>query len=157
MKRWAHAVAGTLALTLITLFFTASVLAEAFGDGHAVAVVKTAVLYALAVLVPAMALTGATGRSLAAPRRRAPLVRRKQRRMAAAASIGFTVLVPCAVFLWSRASARDFGTPFAIVQAVELAGGAVNIALLGLNVRDGRLLSAGSRRRGRSASVGAGV
>ncbi|GGN94130.1 MULTISPECIES: hypothetical protein [Streptomyces] len=147
MKTRVHAVAGVLALTLISLFFTASAAVEIFGDDHAVQVVKTAIAFALFALVPCMAITGGTGRSLGANRRRAPLIRRKQRRIAAAAAIGLLVLVPCAVTLQVLASDRHFGTEFSVIQAVEFLGGAVNITLLSLNVRDGRLLTAAARRR----------
>ncbi|MGW7409941.1 hypothetical protein ACWGI9_40690 [Streptomyces sp. NPDC054833] len=102
---------------------------------------------ALFALVPCMAITGGTGRSLGAIRRRAPLIRRKQRRISAAAAIGLLVLVPCAVTLHVLASDRHFGTEFSVIQAVEFLGGAVNITLLSLNVRDGRLLTAVARRR----------
>ncbi|PJE97071.1 hypothetical protein CUT44_11730 [Streptomyces carminius] len=153
MKTRVHAVAGVLALALISLFFTASAVVEIFGDDAAVRAVKTAVVFALFVLVPCMAITGATGRSLGAPRRRAPLIRRKQRRMAAAAAIGLLVLVPCAITLRIFADDGRFDTTFAVVQAVEFLGGAVNITLLGLSARDGRLLTAAARRRKRQAAT----
>lgn len=153
MKSRVHAVAGVLALTLIGSFFIASVVVEVFGDHTAVKSVKTAIAFALLALVPCMAITGGTGRSLSASRLRAPLIRRKQRRMAVAAAIGLLVLVPCAVTLQALAADGDFGTAFAVVQAVELIGGAVNITLLSLNVRDGRLLTAASRRRGKHAAT----
>ncbi|MFF3920404.1 hypothetical protein ACFYZB_44765 [Streptomyces sp. NPDC001852] len=152
MKTRVHAVAGVLALTLISLFFTASAVVEIFGDDAAVRDVKTAIVFALFVLVPCMAVTGGTGRLLSAQRRRAPLIRRKQRRMAAAAAIGLLVLVPCAVTLRVFAADGRFDTVFALVQAVEFLGGAVNITLLSLNVRDGRLLTAAARRRDRHAA-----
>ncbi|WP_369250098.1 hypothetical protein [Streptomyces sp. R41] len=147
MKSRVHAAAGVLALSLITLFFTSSVVVEIFGDEHAVSTVKTAIALALIVLVPSMAIAGASGRSLSSGRRRAPLIRRKQRRTAVAAAVGLLVLVPCAVTLQSLAAEREFGTQFSLIQTVELIGGAVNITLLALNARDGRLLSAASRRR----------
>ncbi|MGY6026920.1 hypothetical protein [Streptomyces spinosirectus] len=156
MKSRVHAVAGVLALTLISSFFTASVVVEVFGDHDAVKAVKTVIVFALLGLVPCMAITGGTGRSLSARRLRAPLVRRKQRRIAVAAAIGLLVLVPCAVTLQAMAADGQFGTGFALIQAVELIGGAVNITLLSLNVRDGRLLTAASRRSGdHAASVSA--
>ncbi|GAA3827747.1 lipoprotein [Streptomyces coacervatus] len=147
MKSRVHAIAGVLALTLISSFFTASVAVEVFGDHAAVRAVKTAIAFALLALVPCMAITGGTGRSLSARRLRAPLIRRKQRRIAAAAAIGLLVLVPCALVLRALAADDSFGTEFAVIQIVELVGGAVNITLLSLNVRDGRLLTAASRRR----------
>jgi hypothetical protein len=45
--------------------------------------------------------------------------------------------VPCAVLLDRWAAAGAFGPVFHAVQALELAAGGVNLALMGLNVRDG--------------------
>ncbi|MFF3765530.1 hypothetical protein ACFYYR_15780 [Streptomyces sp. NPDC001922] len=152
MKARVHAVAGILALTLISLFFIASVTVELVGTERAVSIVKTSIVVALFVLVPSMMAAGGTGRSLAQGRT-APLLRRKQRRTAVAAAIGLAVLVPCAITLQSLAAEGDFGTTFVVVQALELVGGAVNITLLGLNARDGRLLSGATRRRRREAAA----
>jgi hypothetical protein len=54
---------------------------------------------------------------------------------------GLLVLVPCAVFLHARAVAGDFGGVFALVQGIELLAGAANLALMGLNLRDGLALA----------------
>jgi hypothetical protein len=40
----------------------------------------------------------------------------------------------------------SFGTAFALVQAAELAAGAVNLTLIGLNIRDGIRLAHAMRR-----------
>jgi hypothetical protein len=53
------------------------------------------------------------------------------------AANGLLVLVPSAVLLSSLADAGRFDTLFTIVQAIELTAGAVNIALLSLNMHDG--------------------
>ena len=56
------------------------------------------------------------------------------------AANGLLVLVPCALLLdrWAAASLLD--ARFVAVQAVELVAGAVNLALMALNLRDGRRL-----------------
>ena len=69
----------------------------------------------------------------------------KRRRMPIVAANGLFVLVPSAIFLAVRAQAGDLDGVFYAVQAIELAAGAVNILLLGLNMRDGIRLAA--RRR----------
>lgn len=89
--------------------------------------------------------------------RRAPLLRRKRRRTVLVALVGIVVLVPCAVVLRIMAVDGDFGTTFATIQAVELAGGLVNLTLLGLNARDGRRLTASSRRRSAAAMAATSV
>lgn len=47
------------------------------------------------------------------------------------------ILIPSALFLASKASIAEFDIAFYTVQAIELTAGAANIALLGLNMRDG--------------------
>jgi Na+/H+ antiporter NhaA len=53
------------------------------------------------------------------------------------AANGIFILIPSALFLASKAGAGEFDTGFHVAQAIELAAGAANIALLGLNMRDG--------------------
>jgi hypothetical protein len=65
----------------------------------------------------------------------------KRRRMSFIALNGVLVRVPCAVFLRARAAAGDFGGTFARVQGIELLAGAVNLTLMGLNLRDGLALT----------------
>jgi hypothetical protein len=51
------------------------------------------------------------------------------------------------LFLASKASAGEFDTGFYVAQALELAAGATNIALLGLNMRDGLRMKGRLRRK----------
>ena len=88
------------------------------------------------MLIPSLAVTGATGFSLSKGAK-AGLIGKKLRRMPIIAANGLLVLIPSALFLASRAQAGQFDTGFYIVQALELAAGAANLALLGLNMRDG--------------------
>jgi hypothetical protein len=57
--------------------------------------------------------------------------------MSIIAGNGLLILVPSAFYLASKAAAGDFDAWFYGVQALELAAGATNIALMALNVRDG--------------------
>jgi hypothetical protein len=57
------------------------------------------------------------------------------------AANGLLVLIPCAIFLDRWAAAGEFDTTFYTVQALELLAGAVNLALMGLNIRDGMTMS----------------
>lgn len=154
MKSRIHAAAGILAITLVASFMTATVAVETFGSHGSVRTVKTAILFALLLLIPSVMVAGASGRSLAGGRS-SPLLRAKQRRTGAVAVVGLGVLLPAAVILQNLAEAGEFGTTFVVVQAVELAGGAVNLTLLGLNARAGRILTAARRRRKRSAQTAA--
>jgi len=51
------------------------------------------------------------------------------------------------LFLASKARAGEFDTTFYVVQAFELAAGAANITLLGLNIRDGLKIKGRLSRR----------
>jgi hypothetical protein len=147
-----HATAGILALTLVALFWTASLTAEIAGDREAMAAVKTAIAWGLLALVPAVVAANGSGFGLARPRPRdghglPPLLARKRRRGIAVAAIGLTVLMPCALWLASAANAPGpLPATFHAVQALELAGGALNATLLAMNARDGRRLRAPRRR-----------
>jgi len=87
-------------------------------------------------LLPALALTGASGFRLGGKwKHRA--VAAKKKRMPIIVLNGLLVLATCALTLRQLALSDDFGTAFHVVQAVELCAGAVNIALMGLSFRDG--------------------
>lgn len=136
MTKRIHAISGAIALATILAFWTSTVASEAFDSPQQIAAVKTAVLYGLAVLVPAMAIAGGSGFSLGA-KWKSPVVRRKKARMKIIAATGILVLVPSAVFLAMKAGQGDFDAAFMTVQGIELIAGASNILLLGLNMRDG--------------------
>jgi hypothetical protein len=146
MKRRLHLVAGSAGLLLISSFLIASITVELFGDHDVIVRTKTLILAAILLVIPALATTGITGRLLSR-NRRAPAVRRKLRRMIAIGSLGLLVLTPCAVVLQRLAAAGSFGLAFHAVQAIELAAGAANIALMGLNFRDGLRLTGRLRKR----------
>lgn len=139
-----HAAAGALAFALILSFWGSSVSVELFADRPAIAAVKLAIAGCLPVLVAALATTGLTGRALAGPAPKG-LVARKLTRLKLAAANGVLVLIPAAIFLALRAASAQFDLPFAIVQAVELVAGPVNLVLLGLNIRDGLRMSGRGR------------
>lgn len=139
-----HALAGTLGLSCIALFWTSTVASELSGDPQAIAWVKSAILWGLWVLVPSMAAVGASGFRLARGRQ-GGAIDAKRRRMPVIAANGVLVLVPCAVLLAAWAQAGRFDGWFYGVQAVELVAGAVNLILMSLNLRDGLRLTA--RRR----------
>lgn len=146
MKTRIHALAGIVATALVASFMTATIIVEVIvREKAAILGVKTAILFALIILIPSVMIAGGTGRSLAAGRT-APLLTGKKRRATLVAVIGITVLVPCAITLRILADGR-IGPAFIVVQAIELAGGTVNLTLLVRNVRAGRLLTAARRRR----------
>jgi hypothetical protein len=140
MIRILHPIAGVVGMATIVTFWLSTVAVEAFGGPGAVLAMKTAILWGLLVLVPALAITGATGFRMGG-RSTHPRIAAKRRRMPFIALNGLLVLVPCAVFLQARAAVGDFGGTFALVQGIELLAGAVNLTLMGLNLRDGLALT----------------
>lgn len=136
-----HAAAGGLGLILIAGFWSSTLVVELFGGPGAIATVNQAILYGLVLLIPVLALAGASGARLGRGWK-APSVKRKQRRMAFAAANGLLILVPSAIILAARAGAGQFDTAFYMVQGAELLAGTANIVLLSLNMRDGFRLRA---------------
>lgn len=139
MKLPIHAAAGAIALMTITAFWTSTVLSEIFGDHACIATVKTAILWGMLILIPALATAGASGASLGKGWR-LPQVAQKQKRMKLIAANGLLVLLPSAIFLGLRAQAGVFDSLFYTVQGIELIAGAINITLLARNMKDGMAL-----------------
>lgn len=152
MKHRIHAAAAMLTLLFLAAFWMSTVVSELFLSASAVAQVKVAIAYALWGFLPVMMLTAASG-FLMGGKGRHPLLLAKRRRMPFIAINGLLILVPAAVFLSLRAQAGLLDRAFYGVQALELAAGAANLALIGLNIRDGlRLgrLRRGAQEQGRS-------
>lgn len=146
MPKLVHLMAGLLAPLCIATFFVSTVLVELFGSHAAVAQLKSLIVTpGLWIMVPLMAAAGGSGMFLAKSRK-GRLVDAKKKRMPFIAANGLLVLVPCAIVLNRWAAAGSFDTAFYVVQAIELIAGAVNLALMGLNARDG-LRMAGRLRR----------
>jgi len=134
-------VASVLATTLIATFFISTVVVELLGSTEAIAMVKRWIVSpGLFILVPALAATGGAGFALAKGRS-GRLIEAKKRRMPFIAANGLLVLVPCAIFLHLWASQGLLDTRFYLVQLLELSAGAVNLTLMGLNMRDGLRLT----------------
>lgn len=146
MKRMLHPIAGGVAMVMIALFWSSTVISELSGNEGWITAVKTLIPWGFLVLVPALAAAGGTGFALAGGRG-GGLVDAKKRRMPVIAANGILVLIPAAFFLAAKARASEFDAVFYAVQAGELLFGGVNIWLLGLNMRDGLRMTAGRRRK----------
>ncbi len=136
MRTRIHALAGAIGLLCIFVFWTSTMLTELFASYEAIALVKATILKGMFVLVPALAIVGASGMAMGAKRKDA-LARSKKRRMPVIAANGLLILLPSAFFLASKSAAGEFDGTFYAVQGVELVAGAANFSLIGLNMRDG--------------------
>lgn len=141
MKNKLHPIAAVVATLCIATFFTSTVLAEIFGSHETIAAVKSLIVTpGLFILIPAIALTGATGFA-SAKNRKGRLVENKKKRMPFIGANGILILLPAAIFLDQWASIGAFDIKFYIVQALELFAGAVNLTLMSMNMRDGLRMS----------------
>ncbi len=145
-----HAAAGAAGFTIILIFWLGTVGTELLGSQPMIAAVKGAILWGMIPLIACLAAAGASGLALGR-RRTDPPIQRKRRRMPVIALNGLLILVPSAFFLASRASAGRFDGWFYGIQTLELVAGATNLALLGLNLRDG--LRASGRLRAPAATA----
>jgi hypothetical protein len=145
MLKRIHLLASIIATLAIATFSTSTILVELFGSHQAVASLKSLIVMpGLFILVPALAATGGSGFALS-KNRTGRLVETKKKRMPFIAINGLFILLPAAILLDRWAAAGAFDTLFFIVQAAELVAGAVNLTLMGLNMRDG--LRLGGRLR----------
>lgn len=135
-----HPIAGALALLTIISFWLSTAMSELFGSEALVVTVKTMIPWAFLILIPALMAAGGSGFQLGKAWRN-PLVTVKRKRMPIIAGNGIVILMPSALYLSSKAQAGSFDAGFYMVQAIELIAGAVNITLLGLNMRDGLKLT----------------
>jgi hypothetical protein len=140
MKTKIHAIAGIIGFLTIALFWTSTLYSELFTDHATIAVIKAAILKGMFVLVPAMIIVGASGMSLGG-KRQDRLSLAKKKRMPIIAANGLLILVPAAFYLEFKAASGAFDTSFYAVQFLELLAGFTNLAMMGLNIRDGLTLT----------------
>jgi hypothetical protein len=141
-----HAIAGVCSFAFIASFWTSTLVSELLLSNGAVASVKQVIVYAFAVFIPCMIVTGATGFAMGGKSTNPSLVA-KRRRMPFIALNGILVMVPAALFLNAKAGAGEFDPWFYAVQVLELVAGAVNLSLMGLNIRNGIQLTGRFARR----------
>jgi hypothetical protein len=141
MPKKIHLIAGLLATLTIATFFLSTLGVELFGTNETVAMVKALIVMpGLLILVPAIAATGGSGLFLSKSRQ-GRLVEAKKKRMPFIAANGLLVMIPSAIFLNRWAAAGTFDSTFYAVQTLELLVGAVNLTLMGMNIRDGVKMS----------------
>lgn len=141
MKTKIHVLAAIIATLCIATFITSTIIVEVLDSHESIARVKELIVMpGLFILIPAIAATGATGFKLGKTRK-GRLVEAKKKRMPIIAANGLLILVPAAIFLCQWAASGLFDTRFYMVQGLELIAGAINLTLMGMNIRDGLRLS----------------
>ncbi|MBQ9619205.1 MAG: hypothetical protein IJR44_01805 [Neisseriaceae bacterium] len=132
-----HATAAVTAFLLIALFWINTVISEVFFSHQVVLLVKKLIVFAVFLLIAAMAITGATGFKMAGKSQNTAIVA-KRRRMPMIAANGLLILLPCAFFLYSKALSGQFDGVFYAIQAVELVAGASNLLLMFKSMQDAK-------------------
>ncbi len=142
MRKFAmHAIAGTLAMLIISTFWTSTLISELFmGDAAVVAVKHAIVSYGFALLIFVMLIVGGSGNILAKGRT-GGLIGAKKKRMHILAANALLVMIPCALYLNHKASSGQLDGWFYTVQIVELVAGLIQLSMLGSNFRDGLILT----------------
>jgi hypothetical protein len=140
MLRRIHPIAGMIGFLTILTFWVSTVASELFGSLSTITAVKQSIPWGFLILVPALAIAGASGFRMAGNSPE-PRIVRKKRRMPVIAGNGLIILVPAALYLAMLASRGEFGNLFYGIQAIELVAGAVNLTLMSLNIRDGLRLT----------------
>ena len=147
MNQVIHRSAAIIATLCIGTFFASSLVVEMFGSHTMIATVKGLIVNpGLFILIPTMAITGATGFSLSA-KRKGGLIDKKRKRMPFIGANGILILLPAAIYLDRLAADSSFGLSFYLVQGLELIAGGVNLTLMSMNIRDGLKLSGRLRRK----------
>lgn len=136
-----HAFTSIIAFFTIASFLVSTVLVDLFFNHETIAKIKNLiVLPGLFILIPAMAVTGATGFKISKGRK-GKLIGKKKKRMPFIVLNGILFMVPAAIVLDMWASTGQFGTKFWVIQLVEIIGGVINLILLSMSMRDGLILT----------------
>eukprot|EP01034_Spumella_vulgaris_P017641 gene17641-22493_t len=104
-----HPLAGAVAILTIATFWLSTALSELFCSQTTIIAVKTAIPWGFLLLVPAIALAGGSGLTLAKGRR-GGVIGSKIRRMPLVAVNGVLILIPSALYLAFKANADSFDT-----------------------------------------------
>lgn len=131
-----HIASAILATLGIAIFWLSTLTAELFMSHASVTTVKMLICYAMFIFVPTMVITGMTGMKMGAKSPH-PNIVRKRKRMPIIALNGLLILLPCAIYLYYRATIGMFDTTFYVIQIIEVVAGATNLTLMLLSMRDG--------------------
>ncbi|WP_341760002.1 CDGSH iron-sulfur domain-containing protein [Candidatus Endowatersipora endosymbiont of Watersipora subatra] len=140
MKTKIHSIAGCIGFLIVLIFFLSTVYSELFGSYEDIVLVKSNILKGIFFLSATMIIAGGSGIRLGANRIDSKVITKK-RRMPFIGANGLLILVPAAFYLEYKASSGSFDTKFYLVQGLELIAGLTNLVMMGLNIRDGLILT----------------
>jgi len=131
-----HKTAAILALILIASFQISTIFAELFAPTAEIAQVKNTILMFVPVLMLTMMATGISANKLYSGAVTGRF-KTKQIRMKIAAINGIFILFPAAILLARWSEHGQFDGLYWAVQITEILAGLINLAMIGLNIRDG--------------------
>ena len=134
-----HKVAGITALFVISSFFLSSVYGEIIGKHELILAIKTYIVYTIPIMLILMPVCAITGKKMAG-KSKSPVVKSKNKRVKFIAINGI-ILITLALVLYKRAVNGEIDITFLTIQVVEFNFGLTNIIMLGLMIRDGRILT----------------
>jgi hypothetical protein len=134
-----HKASGVSALLLISTFFLSSVYAELNGELNVILTIKTFIVFTMPLMLVLMPTCAITGKKIAG-KSKSPIVKSKNSRVKFIAFNGI-VLIILAIILYNKVVDGRIDQTFLILQFVEFAFGFANIIMLGLMIKDGRILT----------------
>lgn len=134
-----HKLSGILALIVIISFFISSLYGEIIGNSDIIIAIKTYIVFTIPVMLILMPTCAITGKKMAG-KSKSQVVKSKNMRVKFIALNGI-ILIALAVILYKRAINGEIDSGFLTIQIIEFVFGITNIIMLGLMIRDGRILA----------------
>lgn len=134
-----HKVSGILALLVISSFFLSSLYGEINGSHSIILSIKTYIVFTIPIMLILMPTCAITGKKIAG-KSKSLVVKSKNKRVKFIALNGI-ILITLAIVLYQRAANGEIDNTFLTIQIVEFVFGFTNIIMLGLMIRDGRILT----------------
>ena len=134
-----HKVSGIVALLVISSFFISSLYGEIIGNHNIIIAIKTYIVFTIPVMLILMPTCAITGKKMAG-KSKSQIVKSKNKRVKFIALNGI-ILITLAIVLYKRAINGEIDSDFLTIQIVEFVFGLTNIIMLGLMIKDGRILT----------------
>ena len=147
MKLRAHRASAIISTVCLEIFFLSTLYVVTQGSLESIALVKSLIVFpGFLVLIPAIAVAGATGYSFST-RKSGGIVGQKRKRMPWIGIVVVLIILPAAVALNQWASDSRFGVEYYLLQTLELVAQGIIIYLMIMNIRAGRKIRAGQEHQ----------
>lgn len=140
-----HKILGILALLVISSFFLSSFYGEINGNHSIILSIKTFIVFTIPIMLVLMPTCAIIGKKIAG-KSKSPIIKSKNKRVKFIALNGI-ILITLAIVLYQRAVNGKIDDTFLTIQIVEFIFGFTNIVMLGLMIRDGRILTGKTKKK----------